>query len=74
MSFDAYELCSPELQERLRPVRDKFEAEEEAKAEAQMPGKQAGTKAKLKPQVVKKDETPKEYENFDFPNGNVYIF
>nr|CAB3267544.1 ubiquitin carboxyl-terminal hydrolase 14-like [Phallusia mammillata] len=67
MSFDAYELCSPELKERLRPVRDKFEAEEEAKAEAQIADKLAGGKPKTATQQVrKKDEPPKEYERFDF--------
>nr|XP_009862176.1 ubiquitin carboxyl-terminal hydrolase 14-like [Ciona intestinalis] len=62
MSFDAYELCSPELQKRLQPVRDRFEAEEEAKAEAQIAGKLAG----VKKEILKKKDENIEYERFDF--------
>jgi len=29
MSLDMYDLCTPELQQRLVPARDKFKAEED---------------------------------------------
>uniref|UniRef100_H2Y5T7 Ubiquitin carboxyl-terminal hydrolase n=1 Tax=Ciona savignyi TaxID=51511 RepID=H2Y5T7_CIOSA len=63
MNFDAYELCSPELKKRLQPARNNFEAEEEAKAEAQIAGKLAGVK---KEKILKKSPEKKEYERFDF--------
>ncbi|XP_076805979.1 ubiquitin carboxyl-terminal hydrolase 14-like [Clavelina lepadiformis] len=67
MSFDAYELCAPELQERLRVARGKFEADEEERAEAQLAGKQSGESKKMQ-ELKKKEEEPKEYERFDFPD------
>ena len=37
MSLDVYDLCTPELQQRLVPARDKFKAEEDKRVElAQM--------------------------------------
>lgn len=33
MSLDVYDLCTPALQERLKPMRNKFKAEEDAKLE-----------------------------------------
>lgn len=72
LNFDAYDLCSPSLQERLRPARDKFEAEEEAKAEAQLAGKAAG-KGKKSPPEAKANDPPKEYERYDFPDGKIHL-
>lgn len=66
MTFDAFELCSPELQQRLKPVRDKFEAIEEAEAEARMSGKLKKDKSKSNGNVAENEET-KEYERYDFP-------
>ena len=68
MSFDAFELCTPELQKKLQPVRDMFEADEEAKAEAQLAGKQEGT-AKQKNVKQSKKEEAKEWERYDFEDG-----
>ena len=72
MSFDAFELCSPELQKKLQPVRDMFEADEEAKAEAQLAGKQEG-KAKQKSVDPTKKEDAKEWERFDFEDGRFFL-
>jgi len=37
MSLDVFDLCTPELQQRLMPARDKFKAEEDKRVEvAQM--------------------------------------
>lgn len=66
MTFDAYELCSPELQKRLKPVRDKFEAIEEAEAEAKMSGKLK--QEKLNPTKNGENEENKEFERYDFPD------
>merc|ERR1711881_386903 len=67
MTFDAYELCSPELQQRLKPVRDKFEAIEEAEAEAKMSGKLKAEKIQKNGNANEKEEA-KEYERYDFPD------
>ena len=68
MNFDAFELCTTELQKKLQTVRDMFEADDEEKAEAQLAGKQEGT-AKQKHTDPSKKETPKEWERFDFEDG-----
>ena len=73
MTFDAYELCSPELQQRLKPVRDKFEAIEEAEAEARMSGKLKIDKSKRNGNVMEENEETKEYERYDFPEGNLNL-
>ena len=36
MEYDAYELCNPELQAKLAPARDKFEAVRIKKTELMM--------------------------------------
>lgn len=33
MSLDVYDLCTPELQAKLQPARDKFKEQEDKKAE-----------------------------------------
>jgi len=66
MSFDAYELCTSELQKRLTPVRDLFEAAEEAKAEAALSGKQMGEKTNSKMEMKTEEAKEKEFERFDF--------
>jgi len=67
LAFDTYELCTPELQERLKPVRDAFEADEEAKAEAAMTGRnnQAGSTNISKLKAAQK-KVAKEYEPYSF--------
>ena len=65
MSFDAYELCTTELQNRLKPQREKFEQVEEAKAEAALSGKMK--KPNVKDANLKKEVL--EYENYSFDNG-----
>lgn len=63
MSFDMYELCTPELQKKLSPMREKFLAEEERKneekASLKLKGGDAATNKKLEKENI-------EYERFDF--------
>ena len=73
MSFDAFELCSAELQKKLQPVRDMFEADDEARAEAQLAGKQEGQAKQKNISVNQKDGPPKEYERFDFADGELLV-
>ena len=68
MSFDAYELCTAELQNRLKPQREKFEAVEEAKAEAALSGNK---KPSVKDANVKKEVL--DYENYSFDNGELIV-
>jgi len=44
MSLDVFDLCTPALQERLKPMRNKFKAEEERKLEKKMAAVQSGVK------------------------------
>lgn len=71
MTFDAYELCAPELQAKLKPMRDKFEAEEERKNQekAAMKMKSEGV-VKLK---KKEESVDVQYERFEFEDGIVHI-
>jgi len=34
LSLDVFDLCTPDLQQRLTPTRDKFKAEEDKRVEA----------------------------------------
>ena len=67
MTFDAYELCTAELQDRLKPAREQFAAVEEAKAEAAISGKFKKPSAMKQP--VKKETL--EYETYSFDNGKL---
>ncbi|XP_060077354.1 ubiquitin carboxyl-terminal hydrolase 14-like [Ylistrum balloti] len=62
LSLDTYELCTPELQERLATARDKFKEREDRDAEKMQKAKEAG-----KTLPVKKKET-EETEPFEFEN------
>ncbi|KAK2860004.1 hypothetical protein Q7C36_004170 [Tachysurus vachellii] len=58
LMLDVYEMCTPELQEKMVPVRSKFKEMEDRKLEEQQQ------------KINKKIEAPKEvkYEDFSFPN------
>ncbi|KAK3089862.1 hypothetical protein FSP39_007168 [Pinctada imbricata] len=45
MSLDVFDLCTPELQEKLRPQRDKFKEQEDKIAEEMQQAKAVGKKA-----------------------------
>lgn len=66
MQFDMYELCSTELQAKLKPMREKFMAEEERKNEEKAALKLKGGDASIS-QKVKPDEV--SYEPFEFADG-----
>ena len=34
MTLDVYDLCTPEVQEKLKPMREKFKEEDDRKIEA----------------------------------------
>lgn len=64
MQFDMYELCTPELQEKLNPMREKFLAEEERINEEKAALKLTGGDGKM---VEKKKECEgAEYEPHTF--------
>lgn len=56
MEFDAYELCTPELQNKLCPMRSKFKDLEDKKMEVDV----------VKPNREKEEEKEKQYEQFWF--------
>ncbi|GAA6071081.1 ubiquitin carboxyl-terminal hydrolase 14 [Tachysurus ichikawai] len=58
LMLDVYEMCTPELQEKMVPVRSKFKEMEDRKLEEQQQ------------KINKKIEAPKKvkYEDFSFPN------
>lgn len=61
LEFDAFELCSPELQQKLIPVRDKFKELED---------KQVEEARNLKDKRNKDDKEMKtKQEPFSFENG-----
>ena len=74
MQFDAFDLCSPELQKKLQPARDAFEADDEALAEAQLAGRQEGEIKKKSQSLQPKSKQDKEWEAFDFPDGEKFLF
>jgi ubiquitin carboxyl-terminal hydrolase 14 len=65
LEFDAFDLCTKELQEKLMPMREKFKALEEAALEAQ-------NNIKLKHEKVEEKKT-KPLE-FSFNDGEPYTY
>merc|ERR1719354_288627 len=62
MEYDAFELCTPELQAKLTPARDQFEALRQKKIEKELSGKDI----KNKHDEVK-EEKETRYEPHSFP-------
>lgn len=62
MEFDAFDLCTPELQQKLMPMRDKFKELEDKKVE------EAQSLADKKAQGDTPD-TPMKKLPFSFENG-----
>lgn len=63
LELDVYELCSPELQERLMPMRNKFKEYEDANVESSLSSKNHGDSSK---EIKKKD--PMRSVPYWFPN------
>lgn len=61
MSLDVYDLCTPELQAKLQPARDKFKELEDKKAEEMIQNKAQG---KIEDQPAK----PTKEEPYGFPD------
>lgn len=59
MEFDAFELCTTELQEKLAPMRTKFKALEDAQVEESLKNKKHDVNKKEN-EKVKKAETKTE--------------
>jgi len=67
VSLDVYDLCTPELQQRLVPARDRFKEEEEKQLErAQQEKGQSGPKAAEN--AAKATEKPVKTEPYSFPD------
>ena len=70
MQFDMYELCTTELQAKLKPMRDKFDAEEERKNEERAAFKLKGGDAAMNKKAKLEDV---EYESYEFDNGKITL-
>lgn len=71
IDFDAFELCTPELQKRLTPMRTKFKAEEDANLIRVAKLKDL-TKAE---RAAAENEKPKTLAHpYHFENGNFNIY
>lgn len=62
IDFDAFELCTPELQEKLAPMRTKFKDMEESELERNLKGKNK-SKAQLETEKPKTIPQPYCFEN-----------
>lgn len=63
MEYDAFELCTPELQAKITPARDRFEALRMKKVEIELSGD-----VKNKKNEEKKEEKEVNYESCSFPD------
>lgn len=66
LELDVYELCSPELQERLTPMRNKFKEAEDASVESALSSKNKNSGDSKK--EGKKKALPYWFENGAFPD------
>ena len=84
LKLDMFEFCSPELQQKLTPVRQKFKevedkliAEADRKKTASILGSEEGSENKEsnEPITMEVDEAKIEYEPYSFDDGetNKYV-
>eukprot|EP00116_Pleurobrachia_bachei_P004991 sb/3465253/ len=66
LEYDAYELCSPELKEKLAPGRDQFEDLRQKKIERELSGKGLENKKLKKGEKKEEDEKEKKYHPHSF--------
>ncbi|OWR52227.1 putative ubiquitin specific peptidase 14, partial [Danaus plexippus plexippus] len=71
LELDVYELCSPELQERLTPMRTKFKELEEASVEAALSSKNKNH-GDSKKEIKRKATLPYWFENDVGSNNSGY--
>lgn len=69
LELDVYELCSPELQERLTPMRNKFKELEDAKIENSLSSRNHGDS---KREITKRRVLPYWFENDVGSNNSGY--
>ncbi|CAB3993677.1 ubiquitin carboxyl-terminal hydrolase 14-like, partial [Paramuricea clavata] len=67
LTLDVYELCRPELQQKLIPIRDRFKIMDDKKLEEEKKAKLEGKKSAQEKMDVDKEEK-KEYESYSFPD------
>lgn len=68
MTLDTYELCSPELQEKLVPVRDKFKEMEDRNLELAQKAKDAAKGGIKSAAVTTEPKKDVKYLPYDFPD------
>lgn len=66
MNFDAFNLCTEELQKKLTPMREKFQKYEEAQLEKVRSKKKTDKKEDEEEKIAIKQEP------FSFPDGKFY--
>nr|XP_054772940.1 ubiquitin carboxyl-terminal hydrolase 14-like [Lytechinus pictus] len=68
MTLDVFELCTPELQEKLVPARDKFKEIEDRNVELAQKAKDAAKSGKKGAAVVAEPKKDVKYLPYDFPD------
>lgn len=72
IDFDAFELCTPELQSKLTPMRAKFKEVEDANMEKQLKDKDKNTSSTKKDEVKTKTESYWFEDDFGSNNSGYY--
>lgn len=72
IDFDAFELCTPELQSKLTPMRAKFKEVEDANMEKQLKDKDKNTSTTKKDEVKTKTESYWFEDDFGSNNSGYY--
>lgn len=67
IDFDAFELCTPALQDKLVPIRNKFKEQEDAELERQ-------TKLKDAPKGTEQKTLKTVTQSYSFENGLFLFF
>lgn len=70
MSFDAYDMCTPDLQQKLKPMRDKFKAEDDKIVEKKVAAMKDSTPMEI--DTVSKKSLPFQFENDIGSNNSGY--
>lgn len=73
LEFDAFELCTAELQEKLAPMRAKFKELEDAQVQESLRNKKDDIVANTKNKNEKSEKKETRAEPYWFPGGNSYL-